>query len=261
MYEKLMTELFDSDRDFYLTKVLKQYWRQSKYSYLEAPRPDHGLMLLLRGSIDFVTEKGRLSAVAGNLIYLPKGCLYEANFHCMVEDYLLSFECTGEIGGFSEPVIVFENAPMLCVERFRDLVEEKYSESHRELKSIGLFYLLLDSVTGEAEDRKKRQPLWIGKAKELLQKGENASLGDIAKECAVSESGFRKIFKDTVGITPSQYRLDVRISRAVYLLEATDMSVNEIAESLGFFDSAYFCRVFHKRMGMSPKQYIKNKQL
>ena len=257
----MMTELFCADREFYPTKILRQYWRQSSYSYLEAPRPDHGLMLLLRGSIDFITENGKVSASAGNLIYLPKGCLYKANFLCRVEDYLLSFEFTGGELYFTEPVILFENAPSLCIECFRALVEEKYSEYHRELKSKGLFYILLDSIANETEDSKPRHPLWIGKAKELLRKNENIPLGDIARECAVSESGFRQIFKETVGMTPVQYRLDFRLSKAVYMLEATDMSVNEIAESLSFFDSAYFCRVFRKRMGMSPKQYIRNKQL
>ena len=261
MYRKMVMELFCSEGDIHVTKILRQHWRQSRYSYLEVPRPDHGLMLLLRGSIDFVTQNGKISAVAGNLIYLPKGCLYEANFLCRAEDYLLSFECREDNLRFSEPVILFENAPSQCVECFRALVDEKYSESHRALKSRGLFYLLLDSIANEAEDSKSRQPLWIGRAKELLQKNENIPFGDIAKECAVSESGFRQIFKETVGMTPVQYRLDFRLSQAVYLLEATDMSVNEIAESLSFFDAAYFCRVFRNRMGMSPKQYIKNKQL
>ena len=78
--------------NFSVRKALKQYWNKSKYSYLTTPRPDFGLMLILSGSVDFVTEAGTVSARAGNAIFLPKHSHYEAHFGGDVEDYLVCFD-------------------------------------------------------------------------------------------------------------------------------------------------------------------------
>ena len=86
-------------------------------------------------------------------------------------------------------------------------------------------------------------------------------MSEIAKECAVSESGLRRIFKEQTGMTPVEYRLAARINQAAYLLEATGMSVSEIADKLGFFDTAYFCKIFKRQMGMTPREYSKNKKM
>jgi AraC-like DNA-binding protein len=51
------------------------------------------------------------------------------------------------------------------------------------------------------------------------------------------------------------------MKRAMYLIESTNMTVNEIAESLSFFDAAYFCKVFRAYTGMTPTQYAKSKRI
>ena len=40
-----------------------------------------------------------------------------------------------------------------------------------------------------------------------------------------------------------------------------DASVEEIADKLNFYDTAYFCKVFKKNTGCSPKGYVKGKTL
>ena len=62
-------------------------------------------------------------------------------------------------------------------------------------------------------------------------------------------------------MTPVEYRLYAKLRRAAYLLESTDMSVCEVSNEIGFFDTAYFCKVFKKHMGITPKQYSHNKKI
>ena len=69
------------------------------------------------------------------------------------------------------------------------------------------------------------------------------------------------MFKEQTGITPVEYRLYAKIKKASYLLESTDMTVYEISEQLGFFDAAYFCKMFKKYKGMTPKQFSQNKKI
>ena len=44
----------------------------------------------------------------------------------------------------------------------------------------------------------------------------------------------------------------------VNLLRRTDLSIQQISDRLGFCDPCYFSRRFHKRYGLSPKQYRKH---
>lgn len=70
MEKEKILEWFCSGVDFRVTKVLKQHWYKNKYSYLNHPRPDFGLILLVSGGVDFLTEEGTVSAHAGNLVFL-----------------------------------------------------------------------------------------------------------------------------------------------------------------------------------------------
>jgi two-component system response regulator YesN len=55
--------------------------------------------------------------------------------------------------------------------------------------------------------------------------------------------------------------MNVRLNKAKLLLHSTDMTVDEIADSLNFYDTAYFCKIFKKQTGYSPKEYAKIKSL
>ena len=261
MEKEKILEFLRADNNFYTTKILKQHWRESKYSYLHQPRPDYGIMIVLRGSVNFVSEGENLTATAGNIVFLPKGSEYEAIFPDKTEDFLISFDSSFDGISIKAPMKLMQNAPLSCIERFREIVNEKYFESSRELKIKGLFYLLLDAVTSDTESEASGHRRLVNRASMLLGENEELSVAAIAKECAVSESGLRSIFKSQMGITPTKYRLTLKIKRAAYLLEATDMSVAEIAEQLGFFDSAYFCKVFKEYTGVTPRQYSLNKKL
>ena len=71
---------FLKNGNFHTTKILKQHWRENKYSYHNAPRPDYGLLLVLKGNVDFRTGDEVLSVSAGSVVFLPQGSEYEAGF-------------------------------------------------------------------------------------------------------------------------------------------------------------------------------------
>ena len=51
------------------------------------------------------------------------------------------------------------------------------------------------------------------------------------------------------------YLTDVRLSKAVELLETTDDKTYVIAEKVGYQEQNYFSYVFKKRFGVSPTKY------
>lgn len=52
-----------------------------------------------------------------------------------------------------------------------------------------------------------------------------------------------------------QYLIDIRINKAIGLLETTDEKIHEIALEVGFSDAAHFSRTFRKFTGRSPSDY------
>jgi len=77
----------------------------------------------------------------------------------------------------------------------------------------------------------------------------------LAELCSVSPDHFIRLFRQSVGQTPTQYTLERRVGRAAQQLIFTDESIERIAEETGFRDRFYFSRVFAKRMGLPPARY------
>ena len=80
---------------------------------------------------------------------------------------------------------------------------------------------------------------------------------DIADYVGVSRSHLFRSFETVLGQSPKEYLTDFRIKQACYLLEHSDLSITAIANSLGFDNSLYFSKTFHKKKMMSPKDYRK----
>lgn len=248
--------------DFTPVKALRQRWQQKSFSYLHYPRPDHGLMLLINGHIDFVWTDSILHAQAGDLIYLPQGCLYEAIFRTelgAIDNYLINFT-SAVPAPCHAPQRLLEGAPRHLHAHFHQFIEENYPSITHPLRSKGLLYLLLDDIFRSQPIVKTQREQTLEKALALLQESDS-SIREIAHACSISESGLRQLFQEKLHLSPTRYRLQMKIRRAQYLLESTDMTVNEISDALGFFDAAYFCRVFREHTGMTPKNYAKNKKL
>ena len=82
---------------------------------------------------------------------------------------------------------------------------------------------------------------------------------DIANAVHISTKYLHKLFRDEVGEPPMKYLNFYRIRCARRLLLNSNFSIGQIAASVGFSDSNYFCRVFQRfNDGVSPLQYRKN---
>jgi AraC-like DNA-binding protein len=102
----------------------------------------------------------------------------------------------------------------------------------------------------------------ITKAKEILQC--NFSIvyteKDICDLLCIGQESFRKLFKKEVGISPIAYRNQQRMLAAKKLL-ASQSSIAEIAEALGYSDSFSFSKQFKRHWGYSPNAFRKTLSL
>lgn len=84
---------------------------------------------------------------------------------------------------------------------------------------------------------------------------EEITVGSLANISYMSESNFYAAFKKHTAASPIAYLNHYRLSIAADKLAQTDMTVNEIACSVGICDPLYFSRLFKKTYGMAPKEY------
>jgi transcriptional regulator GlxA family with amidase domain len=80
-------------------------------------------------------------------------------------------------------------------------------------------------------------------------------MGAIARRCRMTHGHFISAFATSIGTTPHQWRISLRLMRARELLEATDLSLVEIALQCGFYDQSHFSRAFVRWMGTPPGRW------
>ena len=88
---------------------------------------------------------------------------------------------------------------------------------------------------------------------------EDFNIAYLAKLSNLSESHFRKTFKDLTSFSPAKYRNRLRIEQAMSLLVNTNLNINEISCEVGFTYPRYFSSTFKSVTGMTPKQFRNEK--
>ncbi len=80
---------------------------------------------------------------------------------------------------------------------------------------------------------------------------------DLAALCGVSPNQLIRRFNSALGMTPARYGLERRVAIAAQHLITTDLSLEAIAERLGFVDRYHLSRVFSRHLGITPAAYRK----
>ena len=84
---------------------------------------------------------------------------------------------------------------------------------------------------------------------------EPISREDLAQHVNISKDYLTYCFHQELKTTPIRYIQRYRVNLAKSLLKETDKTITEIALAVGFSDSGYFSRIFHRELGLSPDQY------
>ena len=77
----------------------------------------------------------------------------------------------------------------------------------------------------------------------------------MAETALMSRAKFAALFKDTIGQAPSDYLTDLRIALAQGLLKK-DKPVSFVANEVGYEHGSALARVFRKKTGLSPKEWL-----
>lgn len=160
--------------------------------------------------------------------------------------------------------IKVEENPLLFT-LVRNIFEEMQQKQEFYKNTVnGLVYALLFAIARHNGKKNlannvKTSGLQLEKAIAYVEMNyqSNFKISDLAAECHMSETHFRRIFQEKMNMTPIEYVNFVRVKKACELIDKTDISMEEVAEKVGFITPSTFNRNFRKIIGTSPYQWKK----
>ena len=262
-----LSELGEKKVYFDDPEVFPESWatRKSFSHYKTVPRPCSALFFIKNDlQVHFYPANGtRITVKKGGAVYIPEGVCYhvqvEGGTPNGIDTYTVNHTLRDACG---EVILPARTITLLCerAESSLDLHFQKLSEaihqSAGQLRIYGCMYTLLDAViTAAAGTGSAYYSIRIGVERLREEWYLNRKIEAYAKLCNMSNAYFYRCFRAWSGQSPVEYRNALRLSHAESMLRNTDMQIKEIAETVGFEDPFYFCRVFAKRFGVSPKKY------
>ncbi len=84
---------------------------------------------------------------------------------------------------------------------------------------------------------------------------ERVKVVELAQMVNLSSAHFTALFKQKTGHPPINFIIRLRMHQACHLLKINNLSVREIAATLGYKDPFFFSRQFKLINGVAPKNY------
>ena len=131
-----------------------------------------------------------------------------------------------------------------------------------ELKYQGLLYLLLSKLSESSHIQTKQPSLqednhYVSKAIEFIENNyfNYIKVSDISHYLCLNRTYLTSLFQKHLGMSPQNFLIQFRMTKAADLLLQTDLSVANISHSCGYSDPLAFSKAFKKANGISPSEY------
>ncbi len=161
-----------------------------------------------------------------------------------------------------KPRLTLTPDQMVKVRALTDVMEEEQQKENPGYKLVmgGCFLnliALLSRFYGEttAPDTKKMMKLADVLSHLEEHYTEPIKIDDLVKMAHMSRRAFYTSFQEIAQQAPGTYLLNLRIKKAVELLQTTALSITDIAFNCGFESSSYFSRQFTKVIKTSPRAF------
>lgn len=220
-------------------------------------RPTFGLSFCTQGEIRYTHYGQTFVSHPGVAIILPKGASYTLERTVEGHFPLINFLCEDTFAPDTFMVIPLRE-PERYIRRFNRL--QQYSNDPRNRhRSMAVFYDIL-AMLG---DEQREDSLPLQRALAYLQEHYSEPqlrMETVAAEAGIGEVWLRRQFTAAYGISPKQYVLERRLSKAQQLLTEGQQTVTQIAEACGFADIYHFSRCFKSKIGVSPTMYAQEQR-
>ena len=259
---KQMTQL--SLLDFDIKNIFVQFLtfeNEHIADYLSDGRKQHIFHLILSGKRTYYINGKSFELSANQILFIPHGTTYKTQAHetngKMCTGIGIIFDAIMEDGSYvSLPQMVYHRP---CDTKGKELFEKInaiYNDYPVNLTKLKALMFELISHLAYANDNQVKEILKPALDYFSITYKENLPIQSYAEKCNLSESYFRKVFKETIGISPINYRNELRFAEAerLYLLYR---NIGRVAVEVGFCDEVFFTKLYKKRFGTSIKNIAK----
>lgn len=163
--------------------------------------------------------------------------------------------------------IVFIYSDYLKCIRYKPFTDEQTDlyQQYLQIKNVQEFRnWLFDSITVFTNQMEKRSSeraissIKLAKQYIDLHLSEDLSLDVVAAKVFISPKYMSRLFKEELGVTYTEYVTSKRLEKAKTLIERNNMTIEQIAVTVGYGTSAYFIKKFKETYGCTPGNYMRS---
>lgn len=124
--------------------------------------------------------------------------------------------------------------------------------------------LLKELLTQTEKIENEKQSIIVDTMKELIESNyanPELCLQFVTDKLNLSSKSVSKLFSSRMGMSVSDYITEIRLSKAVEWLENSNLSVKEVLAKIGMENESYFYKLFRKKYGTTPKEFILNRSV
>ena len=206
----------------------------------------YSLIMVEAGSLryQFIDTKEEIVVDERTVIYIPKEFPYMATYlHNGTKIKILAFDMISDqrLLHFQKP-ITQKNTELFSI--YKSIV---YPKNNNTVFLASKIYEILDLMETEQIQIPNKYKKIVPAIEEINRRYfENNKLTYYADMCYMSESNFRKLFKEYTGRTLIEYRNRIRIAEVRKLIASEEYSVQEAAYQVGFRNMSFFYETLRK---------------
>ncbi|MGX9416517.1 helix-turn-helix domain-containing protein [Vibrio sp. RC27] len=212
----------------------------------------HQLVLPIQGSISMVMNDYVGKVSVGECVVIPLGVAHgfkadEASRFIVADMAELPAHLLN-----SHLSVFSVSPPMLSFLQFVEKQLEHQVDSGMEASILSVFGMLLEQqdIVQTLDPRIRTVLSFI--AEHLDQP---LTITQLAQAAFLSPTQFKKLFKESLGMSALQYITQQRMEKAKALLTYTDLPVQLVAEKVGYSDLSAFSRRFSVYFGRTPREF------
>ncbi len=241
------------------------------------------IALIISGSARHILESENISVEAGDLLVIHPGASHAYDHTENMEIINLVYDRTkislpildgysmplfriffpghGKQQNSAKPVAHLEGRNLQeTVQMIRRLEDElKNCRPGNLFYSLALFMEILVRISRMSGYKIPEQRVYflIGDAVSYMNRNFAAAVQveELARIAHMSQRSFHRHFRETVGCSPVDYLMRIRLQHASDLLINSNSTISEIAARCGFYDSNYFCKKFREAFAITPRTF------
>lgn len=263
MADKALSQLIYSDFDITnITVVKTDFADKNIVNYQEVGRRKNLLHMVTKGSRIYKTGTRTIELPCGSIILIPDNTEYKtisvAGDSDKVRGIGICFDMVDTDGEKIQLVRDIYCDFKVDISRTHEkfyLMDELYNTPLTPIFTLKtelgrLLHSLCSSIFTPSRELDDVKPALVFIAEHYR---ENLPVKTYSDKCNMSESNFRKKFQRSTGMSPIDYRNELRFEQARRLYRM-NMSMQQIAEAVGFGDAQYLAKLYRRRTGSTVKK-------